>query len=72
MQKEIDFFGNAVNNPERPLVAILGERKFPVKLKVIDNFLIKCRYTYHRWRNVLYILKSTGGTKLENLFVEDE
>ena len=27
MQKEIDFLGNAVNNPERPMVAILGGAK---------------------------------------------
>ena len=39
MQKEIDFLGNAVNNPERPMVAILGGAKVADKLKVIDNFL---------------------------------
>ena len=27
MQKEIDFLGNAVENPERPFVAILGGAK---------------------------------------------
>ena len=39
MQKEIDFLGNAVNNPERPMVAILGGAKVADKLKVIDNLL---------------------------------
>ncbi len=41
MQKEIDFLGNAVNNPVRPFVAILGGAKVADKLKVIDNLLEK-------------------------------
>ena len=42
MQKEIDFLGNAVNTPERPLVAILGGAKVADKLNVISNLLEKC------------------------------
>ncbi len=42
MQKEIDFLGNAVNNPERPFVAILGGAKIADKLNVISNLLEKC------------------------------
>ena len=42
MQKEIDFLGNAVNNPERPFVAILGGAKVADKLNVINNLLEKC------------------------------
>ena len=42
MQKEIDFLGNAVENPERPFVAILGGAKFADKLNVISNLLEKC------------------------------
>ncbi|MDO4327378.1 MAG: phosphoglycerate kinase [bacterium] len=42
MQKEIDFLGNAVNNPVRPLVAILGGAKVADKLNVISNLLEKC------------------------------
>ncbi|MBR6159532.1 MAG: phosphoglycerate kinase [Lachnospiraceae bacterium] len=41
MQKEIDFLGNAVENPVRPFVAILGGAKVADKLKVIDNLLEK-------------------------------
>ncbi len=41
MQKEIDFLGNAVNNPERPFVAILGGAKVSDKIAVIDNLLEK-------------------------------
>ena len=42
MQKEIDFLGNAVNNPQRPFVAILGGAKVADKLNVISNLLEKC------------------------------
>lgn len=42
MQKEIDFLGNAVENPERPFVAILGGAKVADKLSVINNLLEKC------------------------------
>ena len=42
MEKEINFLGNAVNNPERPFVAILGGAKVADKLNVISNLLEKC------------------------------
>lgn len=41
MQKEIDFLGNAVNNPKRPFVAILGGAKVSSKISVIENLLDK-------------------------------
>ena len=41
MQKEIDFLGNAVTNPERPFVAILGGSKVSSKISVINNLLDK-------------------------------
>ena len=42
MEKEIAFLGNAVENPVRPFVAILGGAKVADKLNVIDNLLEKC------------------------------
>ncbi len=42
MQKEIDFLGNAVENPVRPFVAILGGAKIADKLNVISNLIEKC------------------------------
>lgn len=42
MQKEIDFLGNAVDNPVRPFVAVLGGAKVADKLNVISNLLEKC------------------------------
>ena len=41
MQKEIDYLGNAVNNPVRPFVAILGGAKVSDKINVINNLLEK-------------------------------
>ena len=42
MQKEIQFLGQAVDNPVRPFVAILGGAKVADKLNVISNLLEKC------------------------------
>ncbi|MGN0473717.1 MAG: phosphoglycerate kinase [Acutalibacteraceae bacterium] len=42
IQKEIKFLGNAVENPVRPFVAILGGAKVADKLNVISNLLEKC------------------------------
>ncbi len=42
MQKEINFLGNAVENPVRPFVAILGGAKVADKLNVINNLIEKC------------------------------
>ena len=41
IEKEIQFLGNAVNSPVRPLVAILGGSKVSSKISVIENLLKK-------------------------------
>ena len=41
MEKEINFLGNAVDNPVRPFVAILGGSKVSDKINVINNLLNK-------------------------------
>ena len=41
MEKEIRYLGNAVNDPVRPFVAILGGAKVADKLNVIENLLNK-------------------------------
>lgn len=41
MEKEIDFLGNAVDDPKRPFVAILGGAKVSSKISVINNLLDK-------------------------------
>lgn len=41
MEKELNYLGKALENPERPFVAILGGVKVSDKIKVIDNLLNK-------------------------------
>jgi phosphoglycerate kinase len=41
IQKEIEYLGNAVNAPKRPLVAVLGGSKVSSKISVIENLLKK-------------------------------
>lgn len=41
IEKELKFLGNAISNPERPFVAILGGAKVSDKIGVIDNLLEK-------------------------------
>lgn len=71
MQKEIDFLGNAVNNPERPMVAILGGAKVADKLKVIDNLLEKCD-TLIIGGGMAYTFLKAQGYEIGTSLVEEE
>ena len=71
MQKEIDFLGNAVNNPERPMVAILGGAKVADKLKVIDNLLEKCD-TLIIGGGMAYTFFKAQGYNVGNSLCEEE
>ena len=61
MQKEIDFLGNAVNNPIRPFVAILGGAKVADKLNVINNLLEKCDTLIIGGGMAYTFIKAQGG-----------
>ena len=71
MQKEIVFLGNAVNNPERPMVAILGGAKVADKLKVIDNLLEKCD-TLIIGGGMAYTFLKAQGLEVGKSLVDDE
>jgi len=62
MEKEIQFLGNAVNNPVRPFVAILGGAKVADKLAVIDNLLAKCDTLIIGGGMAYTFIKAKGGS----------
>ena len=41
MKKELDYFARALDNPERPFLAILGGAKVQDKIQLIENLLDK-------------------------------
>ncbi|MDR0904066.1 MAG: phosphoglycerate kinase [Ruminococcus sp.] len=70
MQKEIEYLGNAVENPVRPFVAILGGAKVADKLAVISNLLEKCDTLIIGGGMAYTFLKAQGlevGTSLVDL-----
>ena len=71
MQKEIDFLGNAVNNPVRPFVAILGGAKVADKLNVISNLLEKCD-TLIIGGGMAYTFLKAQGMEVGKSLVDDE
>ena len=71
MQKEIDFLGNAVNNPVRPFVAILGGSKVSSKISVINNLLDKVD-TLIIGGGMSYTFQKALGGKVGKSLVEDD
>ena len=61
MQKEIQFLGNAVEDPVRPFVAILGGAKVADKLNVISNLLEKCDTLIIGGGMAYTFIKAQGG-----------
>ncbi len=71
MQKEIDYLGNAVNNPVRPLVAILGGSKVSSKISVINNLLDKVD-TLIIGGGMAYTFMKANGEEIGTSLVEDD
>lgn len=71
MQKEINFLGNAVENPVRPFVAILGGAKVADKLNVINNLLEKCD-TLIIGGGMAYTFIKAQGYEIGNSLCDDE
>ncbi len=71
MQKEIDFLGNAVENPVRPFVAILGGAKVADKLNVINNLIEKCD-TLIIGGGMAYTFLKAKGYEIGKSLVDDE
>ncbi len=71
MQKEIDFLGNAVNNPVRPFVAILGGSKVSSKISVINNLLDKVD-TLIIGGGMAYTFMKALGEEVGNSLLEED
>ena len=71
VEKELKFLGDAVENPVRPFVGILGGAKVADKLKVIDNLLEKCDTLIIDGGMAYTFLKAQGMEVGESL-VDDE
>ncbi len=71
MGKELQFLGGAVENPERPFVAILGGAKVADKLNVISNLLEKCD-TLIIGGGMAYTFAKAKGLEIGTSLVDDE
>lgn len=61
IEKELKFLGDAVNNPERPFVAILGGAKVSDKINVINNLLDKVDVLIIGGGMAYTFIKAQGG-----------
>lgn len=71
IDKEIKFLGNAVNNPVRPLVAVLGGSKVSSKISVINNLLEKVDTLIIGGGMAYTFMKAKGLNVGESLLEED-
>ena len=71
MEKEIAFLGNAVENPERPFVAILGGSKVSDKIGVIENLLAKADKVLIGG-GMTYTFYKAQGIEIGNSLVEED
>ncbi len=71
MQKEIAYLGNAVENPVRPFVAILGGAKVADKLNVISNLIEKCD-TLIIGGGMAYTFQKALGREIGKSLCDDE
>ena len=71
MEKEINFLGNAVDNPVRPFAAILGGSKVSSKISVIDNLLEKVDVLLIGGGMAYTFVKAAGGKIGKSLVEED-
>ena len=71
MEKEIKFLGDAVDNPQRPFVAILGGAKVSDKIGVIDHLLEKA-YKIIIGGGMAYTFFAAQGKKVGNSLLEKD
>ena len=72
IEKELKFLGEAVENPERPFVAILGGAKVSDKIGVIENLLNKVDVLLIGGGMAYTFIKAMGGNIGKSLLEEDK
>lgn len=71
MEKEMEFLGNAVENPKRPFVAVLGGAKVGDKIEVLENLIKKVDGLLIGGAMMFTFIKSRGGDVGESLVDEE-
>ena len=72
MQKELDYLGNAVENPKRPFAAILGGAKVSDKIAVIENLLNKVDILIIGGGMMFTFIAAQGNNVGKSLLEEDQ
>lgn len=71
IEKELEYLGNAVENPKRPFVAILGGAKVSSKIELITNLMEKCD-TILLGGAMVYTFMASKGWKTGSCLVEED
>jgi phosphoglycerate kinase len=72
MEKELDFLGRVLNNPERPFVAILGGAKVSDKIPVIESLIERQVDKLLIGGAMAYTFFKANGLTVGKSLVEDE
>ncbi len=72
MEKELKYLGNALSNPEKPFVAILGGAKVSGKIDVIENLMTKVDSILIGGGMVFTFFKAMGQPVGDSLLEEDK
>jgi len=71
VQKELQYLGEALNNPKKPFVAIIGGKKVSDKIAVIENLLKKCDHVLIGGA-MTYTFRLAQGKKVGKSLVETD
>lgn len=72
MKKELDYFAKALEDPQRPFLAILGGAKVSDKIKLIDNLLGKVNSLIITGGMAFTFKKTLENVKIGNSLFDEE
>jgi len=70
LKKELTYFAKALDNPEKPFLAILGGAKIADKIQLINNLLDKVNEMIIGGGMAYTFLKVSKGMKVCNIWLE--